>query len=260
MPEELQIRIHSVADGLPTLVYLPGTHGDWTLVGPFRKALRGRVRWVEITYPRTLTWSLDDYAAAVETALAREGINRGWLLGESFGSQVVWPLLARGRFQAEGVILAGGFGRHPLHWALRAADRVTGGAALSLVVRVMYLAAAKWYLKRARRRLRHSPEAVARLDQFAERRTPLDREAARHRLRLIGANNPSAAARNFRGPAFAISGSLDPIVPWFFARRWLRRNCPALRDYQIVRGTDHCVLWNAAEISADQVVRWMTQS
>ena len=88
MPEELQLRIHGEAS-LPTLIYLPGLHGDWTLIGGFRKAIGGRVRFVEITYPRTLTWSLDDYAAAIETALAQNGITRGWLLGESYGSQVV---------------------------------------------------------------------------------------------------------------------------------------------------------------------------
>ena len=109
--EKLELRIHG-DKSLPTLIYLPGLHGDWTLVGSFRSALRGRVRFVEVAYPRTLTWSLEDYAAGVETALAGQAIHRGWLLGESFSSQVVWPVLARSRFQVEGVVLAGGFVRH----------------------------------------------------------------------------------------------------------------------------------------------------
>src|SRR5215469_2946194 len=107
MSEELQIRIHN-SDAAPTLVYFPGLHGDWTLIGGFREALGDRVRFVEITYPRTLTWSLDDYAAGVEEELARAGITEAWLVGESFGSQIVWPLLNRKRFQVQGVILAGG--------------------------------------------------------------------------------------------------------------------------------------------------------
>ena len=78
MPETLQIRIHSPAAS-PTLIYLPGLHGDWTLVGGFRQALAGRVRFVEFTYPRTLTWSLDDYATGIEQALAENGISSGWL-------------------------------------------------------------------------------------------------------------------------------------------------------------------------------------
>jgi len=83
--ERLQIRIHGDAS-LPTLIYLPGTHGDWTLVTSFRLALAGRVRFVEITYPRTLDWSLDDYATAIGAALVENGITQGWLLGESIGS------------------------------------------------------------------------------------------------------------------------------------------------------------------------------
>src|SRR5215831_3221612 len=94
--ETVQIRIHGGAAS-PTLIYLPGLHGDWTLVGSFRKALAGRVRFVEVTYPRTLDWSLDDYARGVEEGLAANGISDGWLLAESFGSQVAWPLLARKR-------------------------------------------------------------------------------------------------------------------------------------------------------------------
>ena len=69
MNEELQLRIHGDA-ALPTLIYLPGLHGDWTLVTSFRLALAGRVRFVEFTYPRTLMWSLEDYARAIEAALA----------------------------------------------------------------------------------------------------------------------------------------------------------------------------------------------
>ncbi|MDE3068653.1 MAG: hypothetical protein KGJ60_14045, partial [Verrucomicrobiota bacterium] len=83
MEEELQLRIHG--DGsLPALIYLPGLHGDWTLIGGFRNAVAGKVRFVELTYPRALGWLLDDYAAAIETALSRHGISRAWLLGESF--------------------------------------------------------------------------------------------------------------------------------------------------------------------------------
>src|SRR5436189_2396948 len=106
---DMQIRVHGTADE-PTLIYLPGLHGDWTLVSSFGAAVSGRVRFVEFTYPRTLTWSLEDYARSIECCLREHGITRGWLLGESFGSQIIWPLLAEaGRgFEADGVVLAGG--------------------------------------------------------------------------------------------------------------------------------------------------------
>ena len=121
MSDALQIRVHGDAS-LPTLIYLPGLHGDWLLVTRFRLALAGRVRFVEFTYPHTVTWSLDDYAAAVEGKLREHGIASGWLLAESFGSQVAWPLLQSQSFRAEGLILAGGFARHPWLAAVRATE------------------------------------------------------------------------------------------------------------------------------------------
>ena len=80
--EKLEMRIHGDAS-LPTLIYLPGLHGDWTLVGGFRRALGGRVRFVEVTYPRTLIWTLEDCRGCTsrltsrdKPSLARHGFRR----------------------------------------------------------------------------------------------------------------------------------------------------------------------------------------
>jgi hypothetical protein len=85
--EKLQLRIYG-DDSLPTLIYLPGMHGDWTLVGGLRKHVLGKVRFVEMTYPRTLTWSMDDYANEIASALAEKGITHGWLLGDRWQKAV----------------------------------------------------------------------------------------------------------------------------------------------------------------------------
>ena len=252
MTEQLEMRIHGDA-AQPTLVYLPGLHGDWTLVGSFRRALGGRVRFVELTYPRTLTWSLEDYAREVETALAGQGITRGWLLGESFGSQLVWPLVARNRFQAEAVIFAGGFGRHPMRWGVRLGEHVCGGIPLSLLTRILF-----GYAKVARFRYRHSPETLAHIHEFIARRTEPDRQAAVHRLRLIAQNDPHAIARQLSVPVYAMTGLVDPVVPWWRVRRWLKKNCPSLREYKIIGRADHNVLGTASRASAEQVLRWMS--
>jgi pimeloyl-ACP methyl ester carboxylesterase len=253
MAEELQLRIHGEAS-LPTLIYLPGLHGDWTLIGSFRKVIGGRARFVEITYPRTLTWSLDDYAATIEAALAHNGITRGWLLGESYGSQVLWAMVARGKFPAQGVILAGGFVKHPMRWAVRLAEKLTGRISTALFVRIVF-----GYAKIARFRYRHSPETLANIDEFVVRRTELDRRAAQHRLHLIAQNDPRPIASQTPLPVFGLSGILDPLVPWPFIRRWLRKNCPALRDYRIIRRADHNVLSTAPAEAAKQIFDWMNQ-
>lgn len=253
MTENLELRVHGDA-ALPALIYLPGLHGDWTLVGSFRRAVSGRVRFVEMTYPRTVTWSLDDYGREIEAALAGQGITRGWLLGESYGSQVLWSLVGRSRFQIEAVILAGGFVRHPMQWGVRLAERVCGEIPLSLVTRMLF-----GYAKVARFRYRHSPETRANIHEFIARRTEPDRAAAVHRLRLIAQNDPRPIAAGVQVPVYGLSGLIDPIVPWFCVRPWLKRNCPRLVEYKIVLSADHNVLGTGTRAAAMQVLRWMDQ-
>ncbi len=255
MEEQLQLRVYGDAS-LPTLVYLPGMHGDWTLIGGFRSAVAGRVRFVEMTYPRTLNWSLDDYAAAIETALSQNGIERGWLLGESFGSQPLWAMLARGKFQARGVILAGGFVRYPMQGVMQLMEKIIGFIPSYFLVRIIF-----GYAKFARFRYRRSPETLATLDEFlARRRSEADRRAAQHRIHLVAQNDPRAIARNTKVPVFGVAGILDPLVPWPPVRRWLKRNCPALRDYQIIRRADHNVLNTGTQDAARHILNWINST
>jgi len=222
MVEELQIRVHGAAS-LPTVVYLPGLHGDWTLVGGFRRQLAGKARFVEFIYPRTLTWSLEDYAAAIENALAQNGITSGWLLGESYGSQIVWALVARKKFSAQGIILAGGFVKHPSRRGVRLM-RFT----LSMIPSKLLSWLVVFFAKLASWRYCHSPESLANIDEFVARRTKLDCQAMQHRLGLIAGFDPRETARATRLPVFYLSGWLDPIVPWPLARRWLRKKLSGL--------------------------------
>lgn len=251
MAEALQIRIHGAA-ALPALIYLPGLHGDWTLVGGFRQQLAGKVRFVEFTYPRTLTWTLDDYAAAIETALAQNGIAAGWLFGESYGSQVVWALIARKKFAAQGLLLAGGFVRHPAHRGMRLMSPV-----FNLIPGRRLLGFLSVYAKLLRYRYRRSPTTLASIDEFIIRRTQLDYDAARHRLALIAHFDPRATARANMLPTFQVSGWLDPIVPWPLVRRWLRKNCPGFRDSKIIFSADHNILGTAPAQAARQILSWM---
>jgi pimeloyl-ACP methyl ester carboxylesterase len=253
MTEKVELRVYGEASR-PTLIYLPGLHGDWTLIASFRQALGGRVRFVEASYPRTLTWSLEEYAAGVEAALEEQGTRRGWLLGESFSSQVVWSLVARGQFQAEGVILAGGFVRHPAPWLVPRAQRLTSRMPLR-VLRGMLAG----YARVARFRYWRSPETLAGIGEFISRWTELHRQAAAHRLRLIADNDPCMTASQVKLPVYAITGAIDPIVPWFRVRRWLQRNCPGLREYRIIWSADHNVLSTAPKAAADQIVQWIEE-
>lgn len=250
--ETAQLRVHHPEIREATLVYLPGLHGDWTLLAGFRQALGNRVRLVEITYPRTRTWSLEEYAAGIETALAQAGIDRGWLLGESFGSQVLWALVRRRRFTVEGAILAGGFARHPMLWGVHFAWwclRVVPAALVRPILRI--------YAGVARVRFRHSPEVLAGVAEFVSRRTNADRLAALHRLRLIAHNDPRPVVQQLQVPLFLLAGAVDPIVPWCRLHGWFRRNCPTLRGRRIVWHADHNVLGTGPKAAARQISQWI---
>src|SRR5262249_24259217 len=153
----------------------------------------------EITYPRTLTWTLQDYARAVEAALLENGIPSGWLLGKSFTSQVAWamaalssdragfeiegasqsrsaslrPRAAAGptHFRIEGIILAGGFVRHPAPWGvwgLRVCNRLLPLVCLRGCLRL--------FESYAKIRFRHAPDLLAGIGEFVRNRSDkLDR-------------------------------------------------------------------------------------
>ncbi|MDB6018929.1 MAG: hypothetical protein JWR19_3418 [Pedosphaera sp.] len=265
--EQLQIRVFGDA-ALPTLVYLPGLHGDWTLATSFRAALAGRIRFVEITYPRSLTWSIEDYTNAIESVLLARGIHHGWLLGESWGSQVAWALLGRnlsttnpsanpaaGKFHVAGLILAGGFVKHPWKWgpgALRWIGNHTSTRLYQLELKIY-----AWY---AKFRHRHAPETLASIQEFVTRRTDLDRQAMRERLQLLGQYDPRPLARQVRVPVHYLAGSVDPLVPWVLVRWWLRRHCPGYRGGKTFWLADHNVLATSPVGAANLVVKWMQTS
>jgi len=252
---DVQMRVHR-ADLGPTLAYLPGIHGDWTLVGPFRRALARRATLIEFTYPRTTSWSLADYGRAVAHALVADGIGSGWLLAESFGSQVAWAMVAEPGlpWRVEGVILAGGFVRYAPRWSVRMAERMFRRMSVEALQRRVRL-----YLPIARRIRYRDPADQAELEEFVRRRTQADKAAIAHRLGLIARADWRAVAAATTLPVFHLAGLVDPIVFWWPVRRWLRRACPGFRDSRLVAASDHNVLNCRPRRVADQILRWIRE-
>lgn len=251
--ERLRIRVHpSNRWNPPTLIYLPGIHGDWTLIGAFREGLQRRACFVDMTYPRTTRWSLQDYATAIEEGLRGHGIQGGWLLGESFGSQVLWELAARKRFRISGLILAGGFVRYPYPALVAWARGILPHVSHRMLLRLLPA-----YVMYAKFRHSGSPISIQGARDFVVRRNHLDKEAILHRLRLIEANDPREVARTTPFPVHHLYGAIDPIVPWPPVGGWLRKNCPSLRGSRRVLASDHTILATAAESSVEQVCQWI---
>ena len=257
--DRLVLRLHD-SPRHPRLIHLPGLHGDWTMLAPFRSVLAGNACLIETTYPRQPAWALDDYACTLENALLENGVTNGWLLGESFSSQVAWQFLARqqasehpARFRVDGLILVGGFVRHPWPWAVMLAHTASRAVPMRLLRSLCRL-----YVAPARRRFCHNPEAVSELAEFVERRTnDCDRRAITSRYCLIAGNDPSPVAHRATLPVFHLSGAWDPIVPWWQVRPWLRRHCPGYRASRILHHAGHNVLLSAPEESAAQILAWV---
>ncbi|MBI3868638.1 MAG: alpha/beta hydrolase [Verrucomicrobia bacterium] len=251
--ERLSVRDYpSPRSDAPTLVYLPGIHGDWTLIGACREILRSRVRVVEMTYPRNVDWKLADYAAAIEEALQTRGIDHAWLLGESFGSQVLWELAARRRLRIDGLILAGGFVAYPCPALLKAAQWLFPRIPYSLLRSILPV-----YVLYARLRYRGNPAMIQGAREFVARRTPEDLRAMERRLQLIAENDPRPVASENRAPLHHLYGFFDPIVPWKPVARWLRLHSPALQGSRRVLLSDHTILATAARASAEQICEWI---
>ncbi|GIX49874.1 MAG: hypothetical protein KatS3mg132_068 [Limisphaera sp.] len=261
----LTVRRHHPG-GRPRLLYLPGIHGDWTLVTSFRHAVAPPAEFVELAYPDATEWKLPEYAAAVRHAVESLGLTRCWLLAESFGSLVAWALLdawsrdagldrivALEHAPVEGVILAGGFVRHP--WPRRA--RFLAGA-LRRMPRWLHRSLLGLYLAYAAWRHRHAPETRATVHEFVERRTPQNRRAIQARLLLVAEADYRPVARRTHLPLFLLAGGMDPVVPWWRVRPWLRRHCPGFRAARIFPWADHNVLGTAPRPAAAQILAWIT--
>lgn len=253
--DELQIQVHGDA-GQPTLVYLPGLHGDWTLVSSFRVALGKRVRFVEFTYPRTVAWSLEDYARAVLDQLAARDIPDAWLLAESFSSVVAWELLRHARaakLDVRGIILAGGFVQYPFAAMVRMARTLNRMIPLWMIKVLCW-----FYGHYAVLRHRRAPETLECVAEFVRRRSEeADRQAICYRYDLILQSDARALVQTAGVAVYQICGFADPIVPWYPVRRWLKQHCPTCKDWRLIWGADHNVLGTAPRAAADQVVEWM---
>lgn len=244
----LSIRVHEGAG--PNLIYLPGLHGDWGLIGAFRRALDGRVRFIEFSYSKDEV-TMERLAELVHADLTTHGVTSGWILGQSFGSQVAWALIARG-FKADGVVLAGGFVKHPWPWGARLFRALMSGVPSS-VINPAYAA----YTALCNALARRGPEEAEELMAFARNRGGKDWKATTSRLTLIADGDPRPIARVTSAPVHYLGGMIDPLVPWPLVTRWLRRECPGYRGETIFPYADHNVLGSSPRESAARVLAWV---
>lgn len=255
----MQIRVDG-EEPLPKLIYLPGLHGDWTLLPGFRELAKIKFRLVQFIYPRTVNWTLEDYATAVDEELTRMEVKEGWVLAESYSSQVGWAWLKKAQegrtdFRFKGMILAGGFVRYPMRFNLACA-RAFFAIAPWWVWRLMF----KGYLAYGGFRHRNARASGAANDcarEFVDRRTRLDIAAMGARLKLIAEADPREVAKSAECPIYQLAGVIDPVVPSIPVERWLSRNCPAFKGRRVIWPADHNVLGTEPAKALRQIEEWI---
>lgn len=245
--EPLLIRIHGNPQG-PTLIHLPGIHGDWSMVGDFRREAVKHLCFVEFTYPRTTTWTMDQYGEAILNSLVEHKITHGWIMAESFGSQVAWKLLELQRkcpeqFSPEGLILAGGFVQHMTLCGFKFL-----GMNFKISIKGQF-EILRYFGRIILNRCKKDPLMREDLKEFKKRRCQLDKDAVTHRLEIIAANDPRPVASTTHLPVYCMGGLVDLAVIFPHTRYWLWRHCPGYRggylmldpDLRVI-GSDHHVL------------------
>lgn len=244
--------------GLPTIVYLPGLHGDCTISQTFREAMGSAVRFVEFTYPRSTKWTMADYGKGVADTLDELGIGQAWVIGESFGSQVLWALVEElaanpgHRFKPEALVMGGGFVRYPIPFLVWLSEQILRYTPIWCLRRSF-----DFYKTWSAKRRGGDERQIRQMDAFVARRNEQDRRAILHRLRLIRRHDPRSRAQANRIPLFYLTGAIDFVVPWMFVRPWVRKNCFSLRGDQKIRGCDHALFFSEPEKSAAQLKEWM---
>jgi pimeloyl-ACP methyl ester carboxylesterase len=239
----------------PVIVYLPGIHGDSSLAQRIRKYFEGKVCFVEFEYSKRTDIELADYANIIEDVLIRNGIKECWLLAESFGSQVAWSIVSKERaFKVKGIILAGGFVRHPFIpgvYIVKVISKLLPIWLIELWLK-FYIVMCRLFFRKKKSVEQPVPEQFVR-----NRLNEADKLAIIARYELIIRNDLRPIAGKTTIPVYFLAGKWDIIVPWQPVLHWLKKNCPGFKGYKILPSADHPVLTVAPEESANQILEWL---
>lgn len=187
-----------MADPIPVLL-LPGMDGTGDLFDPLIRTLPPRFRPVVVRYPGDRTGTWDDHLSVARSRLPREPFV---VVGESFSGPIAWRLAATHPPELLGVLQVASFLRYPRPWLARV------GTGLG---RALFAAPAPDPgLRAALAGFDADPALVARA-RAAMR--SVDPAVLAHRLRLIRDVDATPDAVAWPGPAVALFGSVDRLVP-----------------------------------------------
>lgn len=249
--------VHQIsgARDCPTIVYLPGVHGDWTPHERARPMLSREAHFIETAYPRLPHWALDDFSDALEDLLKRLGIESAHLVGESFGSLVAWQFGLTRPERVRSLVLVGGFAQAPRFGVAAAAGRT-----LQLLPTFLLEAGIDMYvaLKNTRGELRCASGQGA----YPVTRTDRGRRATANRMAIIQRSDFRGKLTEIRFPVRYLGGARDVVVPVRREIATLRRELSAECGFQsrIVSGAPHPMIASHPDSTVQQILRWVHET
>lgn len=254
----LQGLIHETSgpDEGPPAIYLPGSHGDPSMLAPARQHLNRELRLHEVTYPRAAEWRLPRYASALEDLMDVLELESAHLIGESFGSMVglEFGLAHPGRVRS--LTMVGGF-CHPVAQrrssvARRALSHVPG----PLLERGLELYTA----------FRGSRGAVERDLSWAAiphvaSQSHRTRRAVAGRLAEVGRADYRSVLHRVRFEVRYLGGGADTAVAVRREISLLRNRLPEPARFRshVIAGAPHAVLSTHPRPSAERIVGWIAR-
>ena len=260
MLDQLQGMVHQESgerDG-PPAIFLPGVHGDWTLLKRARPILADKLRLIEITYPRAGSWNLGEFSRALEDLMDVLELDSAHLIAESFGSLIGWQFGLECPSRVRSMVLVGGFCQPPGPQRIGLAK-----TALSLLPSFilekgidLYTSRRAFYLDFAYSDLGGMP-----IPYFATR-SARGRRATVNRLSIIERADFRPHLNRIRFPIRYVGGANDQVVPVRREVETLKRRLPAECGFQshVIPGGRHAILASHPEPSARRIVDWVVQS
>lgn len=238
----------------PPILYLPGVHGDWTPQTRTRNIVSNDFHFVETAYPRVASWSIDDYAQALNDLLNQLGIESAHIVGESFGSLVGWQFGISEPKRVRSFTLVGGFSQPPRF-------RVAGAAAMALktLPTTVLESAIDFYVARKSAMGQHRETFDS--GAYPATRSDQGRQATARRMAIIQASEFRDRLGEIAFPVRYLAGAHDIVVPVRREIATLLSNLPPAADFQselIPKGQHSIVSSHPAE-TAENIMRWVRE-
>lgn len=238
----------------PPIVYLPGVHGDWTPQAAARTLLTRDFHLVETAYPRIETWSIDDYARALNGLLDKLGIESAHIVGESFGSLVGWQFGIADPDRIRSFTLIGGFSQPPRFRIAAAAS-----AALNTLPTRLLESSIDLYVA-GKSAIGESRESFD-IGAYPATRTERGRRATANRMSIIQTSDYSPKLKEIKFPVRYLGGANDIVVPVRREIATLSAHLPAHCDFQseLVRRAPHALIASHPQKACESILRWVNE-